>query len=480
MAKGSSMLAEGKLDSVSREIMSRWRVPGLSVGIVDRRKIIFTRGYGVQSLETRIPVTPDSLFCLASVSKVFVATAVMQLVERGKMDLDASLIQYLPTAIMADDRHRQITIRQILSHTSGMPDEDEFAYNDLWANPEYDEGASERYMGGLQTRKMVADPGRQFKYSNIAYNLLGAVIAKVTGTPFEHYMKEHVLIPAGMARSTFLMDEVDPAHLAVPHLRTPEMTVSPVYPYHRADAPASALHASAQNMCHWAMACLNLGSFQGAQLLQPAGFDLMLRSVVKRGFPPLYEDMALGWNLGHYHGTRTASHGGFGAGLSSSLIILPEAGRAVVVMCNDESSAILSIRQAVLDVMLGREPQTCPVSWMIPISQALAEGGLEAACVFLGELEASDQDHYAVEEDDLMTLAMHLLIAGNADLAVGVLGLNLHAFPGSAGSYYYLAQAYSRKGSLQRAEECAVKALELNPGDTAAAEFLDRLRARQP
>ena len=130
------MLHEKDLDVVLQEIMARWDIPGLAVGIVQGDEIVYAKGFGVQSLETQAPVTLDSVFCVQSVSKCFVATAVMQLAERGKLDLDAPLVQYLPYFQMDDERYRQITIRQALSHTSGMPDMDESEYVELVAHPE--------------------------------------------------------------------------------------------------------------------------------------------------------------------------------------------------------------------------------------------------------------------------------------------------------------------------------------------------------
>ena len=132
-----------KLSRVLEEIMTRWGVPGLGVGIVQDGEIVYARGFGVQSLETGVPVTPDSLFCVASITKCFVATAVMQLVEQGWVNLDAPLIQYLPDFRLDDERYPHITLRQMLSHTSGMPDMDENEYDELVAHPEYDEGGEE-------------------------------------------------------------------------------------------------------------------------------------------------------------------------------------------------------------------------------------------------------------------------------------------------------------------------------------------------
>ncbi len=129
------MKSEKELDIVLQEIMTRWDIPGLAAGIVEGDEIVYAKGFGVQSLETQAPVTLDSVFCIQSVSKCFVATAVMQLVERGKLDLDAPIVQYLPYFQMDDERYRQITIRQALSHTSGMPDLEETEYVGLVITP---------------------------------------------------------------------------------------------------------------------------------------------------------------------------------------------------------------------------------------------------------------------------------------------------------------------------------------------------------
>jgi len=249
----------------------------------------------------------------------------------GKVHLDAPFVQYLPYFKLDDERYLQITLRQMLSHTSGMPDTDESEYDMLVAHPEYDDGAAERYVRSLSNRKMVAAPGERFSYSNIAYNVLGDMIAKVSGQTFEACMKEHILLPAGMPDSTLFFQEVDRDRLAVPHLRTPEMTVNPIYPYHRADAPASFLHSTIVDMCHWCITCLNGGVYNDQRILTPASYEMMWIPVARRGYPPFYEDTGLGWTLGHYDGVKTVSHGGWAS-----------AGRTFSSSYRRKSAALLS------------------------------------------------------------------------------------------------------------------------------------------
>jgi CubicO group peptidase (beta-lactamase class C family) len=415
------------LDPVLEEILNRWEIPGLGVGIVSGGEIVYARGFGVQSLDTGVPVSPDSIFCVASIAKCFVASAILQLVEQGELRLDAPLVEYLPDFRLDDNRCRRITLQQMLSHTSGMPDMDEAEYDELVAHPESDDEAPARYVRALSSRGMIAAPGERFAYSNIAYNVLGYLIARVTGQTFEQYMKEHILHPAGMPDSTFFFPEVDRARLAVPHLRAPHMIVNPISPYHRADAPASFLYTSVIEMCHWAMTHLNRGAFNGGHILTPTSYDQMWSPVARRGFPPFREEMGLGWALGHFEGVRTVGHGGGGFGWTCHLILLPEKNSAAVILSNEESTAIERLEEAVLRTILGLEPQPGPVSWMIPVARALQTGGIQTAYACCEELRHNTD--YSFDAYDLMPVIYQLRSVKKIDLAIEVLRLNLHAFP---------------------------------------------------
>jgi CubicO group peptidase (beta-lactamase class C family) len=466
-----------QLDQVLEEIVLRWGIPGLGVGIVQEGEIVYAQGFGVQSLETREPVTPDSIFCVASVAKCFTASAVMQLGEVGKINLNTPIVQYLPYFKLDDDRYQQITIRQMLSHTSGMPDFTESEYDELVTNPEVDEDAPERLVRSLSRRKMAAAPGERFMYSNIAYNVLGDLIAKITGQTFEVYMKEHLLAPAGMPESTFFFPEVNRERLAVPHLRTPGMIVNPVYPYHRADAPASFLHSTVIEMCHWCITCLNQGIYQGRRILTPSSYELMWTPVAEWGYPPLYEEVGLGWTLGHYEGVRTVSHGGMGFGWTDFLILLPEKQSAAIILCNEESSARSRTIQAALHAILGQEPQAGTVSGMVPICQALQESGIRAA--YARYTEIKDSGEYELDADDLFNLTYQLMSVKMVDLTIEVLKLNLQAFPEHIESLNLLGKLYFQKGEYHQAEEHLLKVLAIQPGDAAAMEMLEKIYTRQ-
>jgi CubicO group peptidase (beta-lactamase class C family) len=470
-----------ELDRVLEEIVSRWGIPGLSVGIVYGDEIVYARGLGVQSLETQVPVTPKSIFCVASIAKCFVATAVMQLVEQGHIQLDAPVVQYLPYFSMDDDRCSRITIRQILSHTSGMPDLDESEYDELVAHPETDAGTAERFVRNLRSRKLAAAPGERFLYSNIAYNVLGELIAKISGVCFETYMRSHILLPVGMSDSTFYFPEVDRLRLSLPHLRTPQMTVNPVYPYHRADAPSSFLHSSLEDMCQWMITSLDQGYGTRQGLLTPSSYKLMWTPAAAWGDPPFYEDSGLGWTLGHFAHPRnasmslkTVSHGGMGFGWTTFLILLPEKKRGAIILCNEESSARGRTILAVVHAMLDLPPQAGDVSWMVPITQALHEGGIQAAYTLYAELKDGRQG-YIINENDLPNLVFQLQSVRKFALAADVLKLNLHVFPGHCDSELLLAKMYLELGQPDLAVECLRNVVALQPDNTRAAELIQGL-----
>lgn len=463
-----------KLDVVLEEITVHWGIPGLAVGIVENGEIVYARGFGVQSLETQTPVTPDSIFCVASIAKCFVASAILQLIEQGKLELDAPLSQSLPYFRLDDERYRQITLRQVLSHTSGMPDMDENEYDELVAHPEYDDGAAERYVRALSSRKMIAAPGECFAYSNIAYNVLGDLIAKISGQTFEGYMKEHILRPAGMPDSTFYFPDVPRERLAVPHLRAPQMMVNPIYPYHRGDAPASFLHSTVVEMCHWAITSLNRGIYREERILTPASYDLMWTPVAKRGIPPLREEMGLGWSLGHFNGASTVGHGGGGFGWTCFLVLLPEKNSGAIVLCNEESSAHDRAVEAVIHTLLEQEPQPGTVSWMIPITQALQTGGIRAAYACYNEIKGSPD--YFFEENELISLFYQLMSVKKFDLAIEVLELNLHTFPEHLFLYLFLAKNLLRRNDRARAETILQKALVISPEHDAVTDMLVKIQ----
>lgn len=286
-------------------------------------------------------------------------------------------------------------------------------------------------------------------------------------------MAEHILRPAGMPESTCFFPSVPPDRLAMPHLRAPGLIVNPIYPYHRADAPASFLHSTVREMCHWAITCLEGGIYQGQRILTPASYDQMWASVAQRGDPPFREEMGLGWTLGHYAGARTVGHGGGGFGWTCFLALLPENNCAAIVLSNEESAAHDLALQAVLGTLLGQEQQPGRVSWMIPIAQALQTGGIQAAYACYGEIK--DNSDYFIEAGELIPLYHQLMSRKKFDLAISLLELDLYVFPERLGLTIYLARTHLQNGDRAQAEDVLRRALAVQPDRADVLEMLSSI-----
>ena len=467
-------LLEEQLEPLIQQVVASFEMAGLAIGIVRDDAVVYAKGFGVKHLETREPVTATSLFHLASVSKPFVATAIMQLAERGKLDLDTPLVGYLPYFSMNDERYRAITVQQMLSHVSGMPDEEMY----YWDQPEYDEGALERYVRGLGNASLLFAPGERFAYSNIAYEVLGDLIAKVSGQSFEEYMSRHLLRPLGMSTSTFFKYEV-PAELGVtPHVSVPHIMLSPVYPYDRVHAPSSTLHSSAREMCQWARANLQKGSWNGKRILSAASYDLLWHpyAPIEQGDPPLFA--GLGWFLDTYKGKRQISHGGSDTGFDTTFVLLPEEGIGVVVLANTLPAPVSQIREAALDVLLGFQPQMPKPPVLGPLSPILRQEGVKAALEAYRDLQDQQPDGYDFGAEQFYVVGDVLISLHRASEAKTILELGIAVDPEAASGYVLLALASLNNGEDARALACTAQALQRNPKDPFALALHKKLAER--
>ncbi len=322
-----------KLDEEIVHLFSRSDSPGLAVGVVRDQKLVYAKGFGVMNLETGGEVTPRTLFHMASITKPFVATSIVQLLEQGKLSLDDPIVEHLPYFEMKDERYPTLTIRQFLTHSSGMPDVEDYH----WDNPEYDEGALERYVRSLSDLELLFEPGNQFSYSNLAFEILGDLIAKVSGLSFAEYVKEHILLPLGMNDSSILIQDIDLTLLASGHIQDDngEVLVSDHYAYNRRHGPSSTLHSNVVDMSRWAIANMNRGELEGTRILNASSYELLWEPAVMVGIKNRRRvQLGLSWFLSGFNEQPIIFHGGGDIGYRTNLIMAPEAGVAVIVLSN--------------------------------------------------------------------------------------------------------------------------------------------------
>lgn len=280
-------------------------IPGLSLGIVKNGEKLYTRGYGVADVSSPKPVTDRTLFHTASISKLFTAQAVQRMVAAGIFSLDDRVTDLLPELAARSDVFEEITIRQLLTHTSGLPD----VKNYEWGNPDQSKTVLPDYILSLKARGRRPAPA-PYRYSNLGYDLLGYLIQNLSKLSFEAYVKSNVLQPAGMDGSDFRYYQLPVQLFAAPHTRQGgKVKVRKVYPHNRAHAPSSTLVSSAADLSRW------MEFFLG----QSEATD---------------NDTLLGFQRYDYGGKTAIGHYGGDKGFRSFLWMLPEEGIGIVVLAN--------------------------------------------------------------------------------------------------------------------------------------------------
>jgi CubicO group peptidase (beta-lactamase class C family) len=333
------------------------RLPGVALGIVHGDRIVHLRGFGHADPAGR-PVTPQTPFILASTTKSFTALAVMQLVEAGKVDLDAPVQRYLPWFRLADPAaSARITVRHLLNQTSGLADPTESL-----TRGDGSDAALERGVRALSTVQPTQPAGQAFQYVNMNYATLGLIVQTVSGQSYEDYMRQHVLAPLGMTNSYLSPVEARRHGLASGHRYWFGWPVAFQQPYIRAAVPAGYISASAEAMSHYLIAHLNAGRYQHARVLSPAGIAQLHRPAVKLGGPDLDLAYAMGWNVEHANGVSMLWHPGNSPNYHADIMLAPQGRWGVVVLANGHNWLALDresgIARGVLGLLVGRQLTT--------------------------------------------------------------------------------------------------------------------------
>ena len=351
-----------KIETIVEQSMSENQVPGFAIGVIKDGELVYAEGFGVTSLEDGEPVTSQTLFQQAEGSKAPTALAIMQLVEADKIDLDTPITEYLPYFELKDERYKDITVGHILASGSGIPDSGDYMAD--WENfkPMYDAGATERWVRSLTDMRLLFAPGEGFEYSDMAYAILGDVIAKASGQSYEEYVQENILEPLGMEESTFLLEDVDQKLLASPHISESggEIVVAKL-PYNRPFAAANNMFTNVEDMAKMAQASLGHGELDDERILSADSFDVMweAHSTTPFGdFPfgkaypsKMMTDWGYGWFIGDIEGRTAYNTFGREHGFHAGMIVIPDENLAVIAMGNGPVIESAYASETAVDVM---------------------------------------------------------------------------------------------------------------------------------
>jgi CubicO group peptidase (beta-lactamase class C family) len=339
------------LDGMLPSSMAIGDIAGAVVAIVKDDQLLLTRAYGFADVAQRKPVTADTLFRPASISKLFTWTAVMQQVEAGKLDLERDINDYLDFKIEGYGG-APIKLRHLMTHTAGF----EESLLDLLLDDLSQVTSLERAMKDSIPAR-IYPPGAVPAYSNYGAALAGYIVQRVSGMPFDEYIEQHLFQPLRMQHSTFRQPV--PTALAPLLSNGYKQASGPVVPFELgSDVPAGALSATAPDMAQFMLAHLNGGLLPGAdeagRILKPETTELM-HSVANRP-GPMVDAMAYGFYEQSRNGVRVIAHGGDLTAFHSELILVPSAKVGLFVSFNSvgKDNATYKVRTALFEGFMDR------------------------------------------------------------------------------------------------------------------------------
>lgn len=354
---GAATTAAPALDATDLETWLDGRVPyslksgeiaGMVISVVKDGKLLLQKGYGLADVQSKVAMDPAAtLMRIGSTSKLFTWTAVMQLVEQGRIDLDRNVNDYLDFKI-EEAFGQPITMRHLMNHRAGFEEglKDLLGYDPALAQ------STERYLKE-HPRPMLFAPGEAPGYSNYGVALAGYIVQRVSGQPFEAYVEQHIFQPLGMRHSTFAqpLPKGFPGFLAKGY-RT---TGSPPSPFELViTAPAGSMTTTAADMTRFMLAHLGQGSVDGARILQPATVARM-HSPTEQALPG-FATMAHGFFRAVQNGRLVLGHGGDTIVFHTDMQLLPEQGVGIFFSYNSrgKDDAVYGARKELLDGFMDR------------------------------------------------------------------------------------------------------------------------------
>jgi CubicO group peptidase (beta-lactamase class C family) len=348
-------------DLIRREMVAQ-SIPSIAVAVARDGKIVWEEAFGWADRESRVAATEHTMYSLASISKPITATGLMVLKERGRVDLDKPVNDYLGGAGVtgrAGDA-RLATVRHVANHTSGLPLHYQFFYEDEPERPPPMDETIRRY-GNL-----VTAPGERYQYSNLGYGILDYVIARVSGESYEDFMRREVFLPLGLTRMSVGIAPRQEKNHAIRY-GTDGLPI-PYYDFdHRG---GSAVYASAHDLVRFGLFHLKANLADQKPILSDSAIDEMQRPTSEPGARTGY---GIGWNVTEARGVRIVSHTGGMGGVTTVLSLVPQHKLAVVVLANANTSVVGQVQRAIFGVVLpGGAP--LPAAAKAAEKQALPSG----------------------------------------------------------------------------------------------------------
>lgn len=344
------------IDALVENALKAWHVPGVAVAIVRNDEVVYLKGFGVKEAGKDDPVTPDTLFPIASCTKAFTTAAMAMLVDDDKMDWDDPVRQHVPSFRLADPlANEEVTLRDLVCHRTGLGGNDFLWYRSPWSREEVI-----RRIGLVKPKHSFRTT---FEYQSTMFTTAGAAVESASGMKWEEFVQQRILEPLGMKNVAFTTTAARQAEYASPHRRDHDGKVQ-VIPWYVIDRPepAGSIHASARDLSRWVRFHLADGAFEGNQLVsaenlgethQPQMIVPLVGSA--RAMNPDTTQMSYGmaWVIQDHREQLLVSHAGAIDGFRAHLTLLPRARIGIVLLNNLERTQMnLALSNALIDELL--------------------------------------------------------------------------------------------------------------------------------
>lgn len=436
-----------------------------SVLVADGGKVIYKKGFGMANMEWNIPNQTDTKHRLGSVTKQFTSMLILQLVEQGKIKLDSPITTYLPD--YPKKSGDQITIHQLLTHTSGIPNYTSFP--NFVKEVSINLYSPEAFVKTFANLPLEFTPGEKFAYSNSGYFLLGYIIEKVSGKSYEQCLQDNILTPLKMNNTGYDHLETILKNRASGYEKKGKDYSNANYLDMSIPYAAGSLYSTVEDLYLWDQALYT------EQLLSTKNRELLFNSYIPAG-PGYY---GYGWFINKVPNGESkdslmvVEHGGGINGFNTIVSRIPS-DKNLVVLLNNTGGAKLNEMSTAIRNILYNTPYSLPKkSLASELVAIILERGIASGLTFFNENKKSDT--YALNESEMNNEGYQFLQTGKVKEAIAIFKLNVESFPKSGNTYDSLGEAYLKDGDKKGAILNYKKSVELDPNNQNGKKVLEEI-----
>ncbi|MBD0332551.1 MAG: serine hydrolase [Chitinophagaceae bacterium] len=345
------------LEPQLEKLLSNWKAVGFAVAVVDKNKIIYSKGFGYRDLEKKLPVTSNTLFAIGSCTKAFTASLIGILDKEKLVNIDKPAHTYLPSLTFFNTGMTEaITLRDMMSHRTGLPRHDLSWYL-------FPTSSRDTLLQRIEFMEPTAGVKDKYQYNNFMFFAQGVIVEKLTGRSWEQNVKNRFFIPLNMKRSNFsVYDMAKDNDASLGYYVKNDSTIKKINYYEIGSmGPAGSINSSVNEMGNWVMTWINGGKFNGKEIIPSNHVREAISSqmIIGAGLPEketpdiFFSNYGFGWTLSSYRGHYRVEHGGNIDGFSASTAFFPTDSIGIIVLTNQDRSALPSIvRNLIADKLL--------------------------------------------------------------------------------------------------------------------------------